>query len=48
MSVRPAAPELGRPKPRTRTLDRLFVGGCTAAYVVLILAVAVVLGTYGR
>jgi len=34
-------------QPRRRLWDRLFVGGCTAAYVVLVLSVAVALRYYG-
>ena len=33
--------------PRRRLLDNLFVGGCTAAYVVLIGAVLAALKLYG-
>ena len=48
MSVHPAH---GRaPTPRaaeSRWLDRLFLGGCTVAYVVLMGAVFVVLRAYG-
>jgi hypothetical protein len=33
--------------PRRRLLDNLFVGGCTAAYVVLIGAVLTALKLYG-
>jgi hypothetical protein len=32
---------------RTRVLDRLFLGGCIATYVVLIAAVVVALRAYG-
>jgi hypothetical protein len=38
------------PVPRAaapRWLDRLFLGGCTAAYVVLMGAVLMALGNYG-
>jgi len=34
-------------EPRRRFLDNLFVGGCTAAYVVLIGAVLAALKLYG-
>jgi hypothetical protein len=49
MSVHPAharAPTL-RTAARPRWLDRLFLGGCTAAYVVLMGAVLVALRAYG-
>jgi hypothetical protein len=37
-----------RPAPaRSRLADRLFVGGCTATYVILMIAVVVALRTYG-
>jgi hypothetical protein len=37
-----------RPAPaRGRLADRLFVGGCTATYVILMIAVVVALRTYG-
>jgi hypothetical protein len=36
-----------RAAPRRRLLDSLFVGGCTAAYVVLIGAVLAALRLYG-
>ena len=48
MSVHPA--HARAPGPRAagpRWLDRLFLGGCTAAYVVLIGAVLVALRAYG-
>jgi hypothetical protein len=48
MSVHPAhirAPATPAAKPRW--LDRLFVGGCTAAYAVLIAAVLLALKAYG-
>jgi hypothetical protein len=34
--------------PRRRVLDGLFVGGCTAVYVVLLGAVLAALELYGR
>jgi hypothetical protein len=36
----------GPPRPG-RLADRLFLGGCTAAYVILIAAVVIALRTYG-
>jgi len=37
-----------RPTPaRSRLVDRLFVGGCTATYVILLATVVVALRTYG-
>jgi hypothetical protein len=36
------------PADRRRLLDRLFVGGCTAAYVALMVSVAVALRYYAR
>ena len=33
--------------PHGRLVDRLFVGGCTATYVILLLAVVVALRAYG-
>jgi hypothetical protein len=37
---------MAKVKTTTRLLDRLFVGGCTAAYVVLIASVAAALRFY--
>jgi hypothetical protein len=38
----------GRRSPsRSRLADRLFVGGCTATYVILMIAVVAALRTYG-
>jgi hypothetical protein len=34
-------------RARSRVMDRLFIGGCTAAYVVLIGAVLAALRIYG-
>jgi len=36
-----------RSPSRGRLADRLFVGGCTATYVILVIAVVVALRTYG-
>ena len=37
-----------RPRPaRTRLADRLFLGGCIATYLVLLLAVVAALKAYG-
>ena len=38
-----------RPAPaaRSRLADRLFLGGCTATYVILMIAVVIALRTYG-
>jgi hypothetical protein len=36
-----------RASPRRRVLDMVFVGGCTAAYVILIGAVLTALKLYG-
>jgi hypothetical protein len=48
MSVHPAqARAPARRGARPRWLDRLFLGGCTAAYVVLMGAVLVALRAYG-
>ena len=47
MSVRPAQSRAPAPRARPRWLDRLFLGGCTAAYVVLMGAVLVALRNYG-
>lgn len=44
MSVQNARRRVSR---SSRLGDRLFLGGCTAAYVILIAAVVVALRTYG-
>jgi len=37
-----------RPAPaRSRLAERLFIGGCTAAYVILLVAVVAALRAYG-
>ena len=46
MHVESKTPAADRPAPG-RLADRLFVGGCTAAYVMLIAAVLTALKTYG-
>jgi hypothetical protein len=47
MSTWNANHSAGSSGPRRRLLDRLFVGGCTAAYVVLVGAVLAALKLYG-
>jgi hypothetical protein len=48
MSVHPAPARAPAPRAaRPSWLDRLFLGGCTAAYVVLLGAVLVALRNYG-
>lgn len=47
MSVRNARPAKGRTAIRAQVLDRVFLGGCIATYLVLMIAVVAALQAYG-